>query len=96
MKLKCNAKINLCLNITGKRDDGYHLIDSVMQSISLCDIVDIEKSDKITVTCSKSEFSGKKNIAYKAAEAFFKYTQHRCLQTGPECAQSSAPPPNSR
>lgn len=74
MKIKCNAKVNLCLAVTGKRADGYHIIDSVMQSISLYDTLTLEKADGIKVVCSKSEFSGEKNIAYKAAKAFFDYT----------------------
>ena len=35
---KANAKINLYLNVCGKREDGYHEIETVMQEISLCDI----------------------------------------------------------
>ena len=41
------AKINLFLDITALRDDGYHDIQSVMQSVSLCDVVDIEVADSI-------------------------------------------------
>ena len=51
MRIKANAKINLTLDITGKRADGYHLLDSIMQSVSLCDIVTVEKNDDITVMC---------------------------------------------
>ena len=38
---ECNAyaKINLSLDITGRREDGYHTVDMVMQSVSLCDRV---------------------------------------------------------
>ena len=74
MKVECNAKINLCLAVTGKREDGYHFIDSVMQSVSLFDTLTVEKADEINVTCSKSEFSGQKNIAYTAAKAFFEFS----------------------
>lgn len=70
LKIKANAKINLSLSVLGKREDGYHELDTVMQSISLNDTVYIEKSDKITVECG--EFGGEDNIAFKAAEAFFK------------------------
>ena len=73
MKLKANAKINLTLDVLGKRDDGYHLIDSVFQSISLCDIVTVNKSDVITVNCTNSTISDRSNIAYKAAQKFFEY-----------------------
>ncbi|MDD6479296.1 MAG: hypothetical protein PUF48_05765, partial [Oscillospiraceae bacterium] len=75
MKLLCNAKINLTLNITGKREDGYHLLDSVMQSVNLADEITVVPSDKITVDCSNRLFSGEKNIAYTAAARFFEYTK---------------------
>lgn len=74
MKLKANAKINLTLDVLGKREDGYHLIDSVFQSVSLCDEVTVEKSDDITVQCSDDTLCDKSNIAYKAAIKFFEYT----------------------
>ncbi|MEE1006515.1 MAG: 4-(cytidine 5'-diphospho)-2-C-methyl-D-erythritol kinase [Acutalibacteraceae bacterium] len=70
LKIKANAKINLSLSVLGKRFDGYHELDTVMQSISLNDTVYIEKSDKITVECG--ELGGEDNIAFKAAAAFFK------------------------
>lgn len=73
MKLKANAKINLTLDVVGKREDGYHLIDSVFQSVSLCDDVVVEKSDTVSVTCDDSTICDKSNIAYKAAEKFFEY-----------------------
>ena len=75
MKLKANAKINLTLDVLGKREDGYHLIDSVFQSVSLCDEVTVEKSDDITVQCSDDALCDKSNIAYKAAIKFFELTK---------------------
>lgn len=69
MKLKANAKINFSLSVCGKRDDGYHLIDTVMHSVSLYDTVSIEKSDDISVVCG--EVLEEENIAYKAAKLFF-------------------------
>lgn len=74
MKIKANAKINLSLGICGKRQDGYHLIDTVMHSVSLYDILKIEKADTIAVWCSSADIDEKENIAYKAAELFFKKT----------------------
>ena len=41
--LNANAKINLTLDITGRREDGYHFVSMIMQSLDLCDIVEIEK-----------------------------------------------------
>ncbi len=41
------AKINLALDITGRRADGYHTIAGVMQAISLCDTVTVEVTDPV-------------------------------------------------
>ena len=73
MKLKACAKINLTLDVIGKRADGYHLIDSVFQSVSLCDEIDIKKSNTITVRCTDNTICDRSNIAYKAAQKFFEY-----------------------
>lgn len=70
MKIKANAKINLSLKICGKRHDGYHLIDTVMHSVSLFDIIEINKADHITVKCDKYDIRQEDNIAFKAAELF--------------------------
>ncbi|MDY5730252.1 MAG: 4-(cytidine 5'-diphospho)-2-C-methyl-D-erythritol kinase [Eubacteriales bacterium] len=44
MLLKCNAKINWFLDIVGKFPNGYHNLNMLMQSIDLCDVINIEKS----------------------------------------------------
>ncbi len=71
MKLKAFAKINLSLDITGKRENGYHDIESLMQSVSLFDIVSVEKNDcgKLSVKTDNPDIpDGEENIAYKAAK----------------------------
>lgn len=72
VNLKANAKINFCLDVIGVRPDGYHLIESVMQSISLCDRVSVSKlhRNKIELYCGV-DVAAEKNTAYKAAKAFF-------------------------
>ena len=69
------AKINLYLDIVGKRDDGYHDILSIMQNINLCDIIKITKNEnsEIKIICSKQELITKpeENLAYRAAKMFF-------------------------
>lgn len=74
IKVTANAKINLALSVTGKRADGYHEIDTVMQSVTLNDNVTVEKRRRISVECSNSKLSGEENIAYRAAELFFEKT----------------------
>ncbi|MBR4909768.1 MAG: 4-(cytidine 5'-diphospho)-2-C-methyl-D-erythritol kinase [Clostridia bacterium] len=69
MRIGANAKINLTLDITGKREDGYHLIDSVFQAVGVFDTVNVEKSDGISVLCEG--ISDENNIAWTAAEKFF-------------------------
>ena len=53
IKVKAPAKINLSLDILGRRPDGYHEISMVMQTIDLYDIVTITTDDskKITISC---------------------------------------------
>ncbi len=68
MKLKAKAKINLSLDIVGKRADGYHLLSSVFQSIDLYDEVTIEKSSEMSLTCSEASLSGNDNLAFKVAK----------------------------
>lgn len=70
MKIKANAKVNLSLDITGRREDGYHTLCSVMQSVSLSDVIEIQKSDTMSVVCQRTELSGSDNLCFKAAEAF--------------------------
>ncbi len=79
MILKCiaPAKINLYLDVLAKRAcDGYHEIESVMQSVSLCDniTISINKSNdfSLSVSCSdKNVPSNEKNLAYRAAASYF-------------------------
>lgn len=76
IKVKTSAKINLTLDVTGKKADGYHLIESVFQSIGIFDILTVTRTRKgITITCDEPQVPcDERNIAYKAADAFFKYT----------------------
>lgn len=70
MLMKAHAKINLSLDIVGKREDGYHLLEMVMQSIELHDEIQIrEISEGIVVTCDKEYVPvDERNIAYRAAK----------------------------
>lgn len=75
MKLKARAKINLSLDVVGKRENGYHDLEMVMQTINLYDIIRITPSSskmiKLISTASWMPIS-RKNIAYKAAELILK------------------------
>ncbi|MCT4508990.1 MAG: 4-(cytidine 5'-diphospho)-2-C-methyl-D-erythritol kinase [Tepidibacter sp.] len=70
MNLKCRAKINLSIDVLGKRADSYHLVEMIMQSIDLYDNVNIEEiKTGIIIECNnKNVPTDSTNIAYKAAD----------------------------
>jgi 4-diphosphocytidyl-2-C-methyl-D-erythritol kinase len=75
--LRAYAKINLMLDILSRLENGYHDLFMIMQSVSLYDTVTVEETnvDGITITCDVPSIpTDEKNIAYKAARAFFDYT----------------------
>ncbi|MBE6853788.1 MAG: 4-(cytidine 5'-diphospho)-2-C-methyl-D-erythritol kinase [Ruminococcus sp.] len=78
LSVKTYAKINLTLDVTEKRYDGYHNIDSIFEEISLFDTVTVSITDrgKTNVSCSEKDIPiNENNIAFKAAEAFFEKTK---------------------
>jgi len=73
--LKAHAKINLFLAVHNRRADGYHNLDSIMHTISLCDDVSVSLSpadtSQIIVSCSDSTIPcDESNTAHRAADAF--------------------------
>ena len=74
VRIQAYAKINLHLDVVGLREDGFHNVVTVLHSLSLCDIVDVELSDggDIVIECDKVGVPlDEKNIAHKAAKLFF-------------------------
>ena len=71
---KAYAKINISLDVTGKRNDGYHDMLMVMQTVTLCDDVTVELLDgeKSFAACNLPFVPGdERNLAVKAANKFF-------------------------
>lgn len=86
INLKAPAKINLWLDIKSRRDDGYHDIESVMQTVTLFDELTLERHETDTggqqsrrrnfrhigISCSVDELAcDESNLCYRAAQAFF-------------------------
>ncbi|MCR5666344.1 MAG: 4-(cytidine 5'-diphospho)-2-C-methyl-D-erythritol kinase [Eubacterium sp.] len=73
IKEQAHAKINLGLEVLGKRPNGYHDVHMLMQSLDLCDDVSITKRQDNRI-CISSSVEGladdQSNLAYKAAKAF--------------------------
>lgn len=80
VKVKAYAKINLMLDIVNRRNDGYHDLFMIMQSVSVYDTITVteNKSKSISITCNIDDIPlNNKNIAWKAAEAFFEATKKK-------------------
>ena len=72
------AKINLTLDVLGKRPDGYHDLKSVMQTISIRDDIEIDvDTDKPwALFCDKENVpTDERNLAWKAAKVFYEHTK---------------------
>jgi len=76
IKIKAFAKVNLGLRILEKRDDGYHNIESILQTISLFDELNISlAAESIVVTANNPELPlDETNLCYKAADILLKRT----------------------
>ena len=71
------AKLNLTLDVLGKRDDGYHDLQSVMQTISIRDDIEIDigTGKPWTLKCTQEGIpTDERNLAWKAAKVFFDTT----------------------
>ncbi len=70
--LNAHAKINIALDVVGKRADGYHLVKMIMQTIPLYDELHFEKTNGpiLIATDNSNVPTDEKNLAYKAALAF--------------------------
>ena len=61
IELKSRAKINLSIDVLGKREDGYHLVEMIMQTIDLYDLIEINEkdNDQITIKSTSDEIPHK-------------------------------------
>jgi 4-diphosphocytidyl-2-C-methyl-D-erythritol kinase len=72
LKEKSPCKVNLLLNILGKRPDGFHGLETVMQPVNFCDELAFMRSGNgIRLSCSEKELpTDSKNLIFRAAENF--------------------------
>lgn len=71
LELRALAKINLGLDVLGRRENGYHDVRMIMQTIYLYDNVTLEKTEEEGITLTTNLFylpNNKNNIAYQAAD----------------------------
>ncbi len=67
LRLEAPAKINLTLEVTGRRSDGYHDIASIMQTVDLVDELTFEEADALTLECDVPELATEDNLVLRAA-----------------------------
>ena len=88
-KVKARAKINLFLEVGGKRPDGFHELRSVMQSLELADELYFRQTPgppgDLSISCSDRTIpTGRENLVVRAAEAFYRRTGV-LAESGIEC-----------
>ena len=71
MKLEAFAKLNLSLAVTGRRADGMHELDMLMQNVSFADELEIFPADAVSLQCEGIP-ADESNTAVKAARLFLK------------------------
>jgi 4-diphosphocytidyl-2-C-methyl-D-erythritol kinase len=70
MQVLAYAKINWSLRVTGKRPDGYHNIETLFQTISLHDVLTIDRADRLSLTCTDPSIpTDDTNLILRAARA---------------------------
>lgn len=67
MRVRAHAKVNLSLEVTGRRPDGYHDLVSVMQTVDLADDIDISPAAGVQFTCSDPSLANDENLVPRAA-----------------------------
>ncbi|MCL4533542.1 MAG: 4-(cytidine 5'-diphospho)-2-C-methyl-D-erythritol kinase, partial [Bacteroidetes bacterium] len=71
------AKLNLALEVLGRRPDGYHEIVSVVQTIDLADTLEFAPSSDLTLTCSDASLVNEDNLGWRAARGLQAATRTR-------------------
>jgi 4-diphosphocytidyl-2-C-methyl-D-erythritol kinase len=67
LRIPAFAKINLSLEVIGRRDDGYHDVATILQTIDLADELALEPANVLSVTCDDPDLAGESNIVWRAA-----------------------------
>lgn len=81
MKRKAYGKVNIALDVIGKREDGYHLLKMIMQTVDIYDVIEMEKNHTkdIKLRCNKQFVpTDERNLAYKAAKLFKEHFNVEC------------------
>ena len=75
VEVRAYAKINLTLEVLGRRSDGYHEVRTVLQTIGLWDTLRFGRFSSLELECSSQELAGESNLVLRAAEALRSYAK---------------------
>ena len=79
LQVAAYAKLNLTFEVLGRRDDGYHQVCTVMQTIDLADRLEFQPAPSLSLECDFPGLAGPDNLVWRAAEAL---AQAAGLNTG--------------
>lgn len=77
MRLRAHAKINLTLDVLGRRADGYHEVRSVMQTIALADHLEITTAARLSLDAQPAWLANEHNLVMRAARELQRYSGYR-------------------
>ena len=69
MEVRAFAKINLTLEVLGRRPDGYHEVRTILQTIDLADRLEVQPASSLQVECDDPALAGEANLVWQAAAA---------------------------
>ncbi len=67
MEVPAYAKLNLTFEVLARRDDGFHQVTTIMQTIGLADLLQIEHGPDLKVECDYPDLAGEQNLVWQAA-----------------------------
>ena len=73
LEVSAQAKINLTLEVLGRREDGYHQVKTILQTLDLADRLEISFASNLRVECDQPEIDGADNLVWGAASALAKH-----------------------
>jgi 4-diphosphocytidyl-2-C-methyl-D-erythritol kinase len=66
--VRCPAKVNLVLRVLGRREDGYHELDTAFQAVDLWDVIRIRRADELSLVCDDPGLPvDESNLVHRAA-----------------------------
>jgi 4-diphosphocytidyl-2-C-methyl-D-erythritol kinase len=75
--VRAPAKVNLTLDVLGRRPDGYHALRSVMQTLALHDTLELRPAEEIHFWCDEPSLAGENNLVMRAARLMREASGHR-------------------